>query len=88
MDGHCDRDGRAIIGAIGCACGKPNLTAHRLPWRAVTLASPFVRFGRQAPTRFTTRRDLGALRTRKPGVSLSFVRARSNGFRSKIHTYE
>jgi hypothetical protein len=38
----------------------------------------------QAPTRSTTRRGLGALRTRRPGASLSSVRARSSGFRSKI----
>ena len=42
------------------------------------------RFGCRAPTQSTTRRGLGALRTRKPGASLSSVRARSSGFRSKI----
>jgi hypothetical protein len=40
------------------------------------------RFGRQAPMRSTTLRGLGALRTRKPGASLSSVRARSSGFRA------
>jgi nucleoside-diphosphate-sugar epimerase len=42
MDGHWDRDGTAIIGAIGRACGKPNMRARNFPWWAVTLASPFV----------------------------------------------
>ena len=37
------------------------------------------RFGRQGPTRSTTRRGLEALRTRKPDASLSSVRARSSG---------
>ena len=41
------------------------------------------RFGRWAPTRSTTQRDLGALRTRKPGASLSSVRARSSGFKDR-----
>src|SRR5262249_16840104 len=40
------------------------------------------RFVRQEPARSTTRRGLGALRTRRRGASLSFVRARSSGFRS------
>ena len=40
-------------------------------------------FGHQGPTRSTTRRGLGALRTRKPDASLSSVRARLSGFRSK-----
>jgi nucleoside-diphosphate-sugar epimerase len=42
MDGHWDPDGTAIIGAIGRACGNPNMRARRFPWPAVTLASPFV----------------------------------------------
>src|SRR5262249_5212701 len=44
------------------------------------------RFGRQAPTRSTTRRGLGALRMRKPGASLSSIRARSSGFEVKDWT--
>jgi hypothetical protein len=39
------------------------------------------RFERQAPTRSTTRRGSGALRTRNPGASSGSVRARSSGFR-------
>jgi nucleoside-diphosphate-sugar epimerase len=42
MDGHWDPDGTAVVGAIGRACGKPNLRARSFPWWAVTLASPFV----------------------------------------------
>jgi nucleoside-diphosphate-sugar epimerase len=42
MDGHWDPDGTAIIGAIGRACGNPNMRARRFPWPAVALASPFV----------------------------------------------
>lgn len=42
MDGHWDPDGTAMVGAIGRACGKPNLKATAFPWWAITLASPFV----------------------------------------------
>ena len=41
------------------------------------------RFGCQAPMRSTTRRGLGARRTRKPDASLSSVHARSSGSRER-----
>ena len=42
MDGHWDPDGTAMVGAIGRACGRPDIGATAFPWWAVTLASPFV----------------------------------------------
>ena len=30
-DGHGDPDGRAVVDAIGSACGKPNLRARGFP---------------------------------------------------------
>ena len=42
MDGHWDPDGTAMVGAIGRACGKPDIGATAFPWWAIILASPFV----------------------------------------------
>ena len=42
MDGHWDPDGTAMVGAIGRACGKPDMKATAFPWWAIILASPFV----------------------------------------------
>lgn len=42
MDGHWDHDGTAMVGAIGRACGKPDIKATAFPWWAIILASPFV----------------------------------------------
>jgi nucleoside-diphosphate-sugar epimerase len=47
MDGHWDADGRAMVGAIGRACGQPNIKARPFPWWAVILASPFVTLFRE-----------------------------------------
>ena len=47
MDGHWDPDGRAMIGAIGRACGQPTMKARAFPWWAVVLASPFVTMFRE-----------------------------------------
>jgi len=59
--------------------------SHVLQERLRRLASAKKRrLGRQAPMRSTTRRGLGALRTRKPGASSSSVRAPSSGFKDRI----
>jgi len=47
MNGHWDPDGAAMIGAIGRACGRPNVKARAFPWWAVVLASPFVTLFRE-----------------------------------------
>jgi nucleoside-diphosphate-sugar epimerase len=47
MDGHWDPDGRAIVGAIGRASGKPDIKARAFPWWAVVLGSPFVTLFRE-----------------------------------------
>jgi nucleoside-diphosphate-sugar epimerase len=59
MDGHWDPDGTAMIGAIGRACDKPDMTARRFPWWAVTLASPVVPLLREVlETRYLWRQPL------------------------------
>jgi nucleoside-diphosphate-sugar epimerase len=47
MDGHWDPDGTAMVGAIGRACGKPDMKARAFPWPAVVVASPFVTLFRE-----------------------------------------
>ena len=42
MDGHWDPDGTAMVGAIGRACGKPDMKATAFPWWAIISASPVV----------------------------------------------
>jgi nucleoside-diphosphate-sugar epimerase len=47
LDGHWDPDGKAMVGAIGRACGRPNIKARAFPWWAVVSASPFVALFRE-----------------------------------------
>ena len=95
---HIDDAAGATAAALECPPGPYNIVdgnpSHQHLWltafaRAAGAPAPprvseeEALRARQAPTRSTTRRRLGALRTRKPGVSLSSVRARPSGFRSK-----
>lgn len=42
MDGHWDKDGLQMAGAIGRAVDDPVITVRPIPWWLFTLASPFV----------------------------------------------
>lgn len=42
MEGHWDKDGTQMIGAIRAAVGNPKLPVRKLPWMVLRLLSPFV----------------------------------------------
>jgi nucleoside-diphosphate-sugar epimerase len=42
IEGHWDRDGTQIVGAIRKATGNPDIKVRKLPWRLMRLLSPFV----------------------------------------------
>jgi len=93
---HIDDAAAATAAALECPPGAYNIVDGN-PWPQHLWLTAFARAaGAPAPPRVSeeealrasgpdaVRRDLGALRTRKPSASLSSVRARSSGFRSKI----
>jgi nucleoside-diphosphate-sugar epimerase len=93
---HIDDAAQATAGALECPPGAYNIVdgnpSPQHLWltafaRAAGAPAPSRLSEEEAlriPTRSTTPRGLGALRTRKPGASLSSVHARSSGFESKI----